>query len=90
MIEKERERESYENEITKVGIDKLDIDRSVFDDVSSFVIHGHFFEVLECKKKEKRKRGKTPKSNRSRRAIVRVLLVKKYSRRPARMICASC
>lgn len=61
--ERERERESYENEITKVGIDKLDIDRSVFDDVGSFVIHGHFFEVLECKKKkEKRKEKKSLKA----------------------------
>lgn len=43
--------------VTKVGIDKLDIDRSVFDDVGSFVIrYGYFFEVLECKKKKKKEK----------------------------------
>lgn len=52
----EREGEKVmKTKVTKVGIDKLDIDRSVFDD--SFVIrYGYFFEVLECKKKKKKKR----------------------------------
>ena len=45
----EREGEKVmKTKVTKVGIDKLDIDRSVFDDVGSFVIrYGYFFEVLE-------------------------------------------
>lgn len=54
----EREGEKVmKTKVTKVGIDKLDIDRSVFDDVGSFVIrYGYFFEVLECKKKKKKEK----------------------------------
>lgn len=58
LMYSEREGEKVmKTKVTKVGIDKLDIDRSVFDDVGSFVIrYGYFFEVLECKKKKKKKR----------------------------------
>lgn len=58
LMYSEREGEKVmKTKVTKVGIDKLDIDRSVFDDVGSFVIrYGYFFEVLECKKKKKKEK----------------------------------